>query len=74
MDLASNAGASPQVRAFASAGLRRIKTMTAAATSAHALEARDTIARFLNRPADTFKKTDPLATPPGEPIGSRGGK
>src|SRR5262249_60734875 len=68
IDLASSAAASPQVRADAAAGLRRIRTM-AAAPSPHAVEARETITRFLTRPADTFRKTDPLATPPGEPIG-----
>jgi hypothetical protein len=74
MDLASNAEASPQVRAYAAAGLRRIKTIAAPLATPHALEARDTITRFLNRPADVFKKTDPLATPPGEPIGAKGGR
>jgi hypothetical protein len=58
------------VRADAAAGLRRIRAL-AAATSPHAVEARETITRFLNRPADTFKKSDPLATPPGEPIGAQ---
>ena len=74
MDLAADADASPQVRAFASAGLRRIKTTTAGMTTAHAAETRDNITRFLARPAETFKRTDPLPTPPGEPIGGRGGR
>jgi len=74
MDLAADTGASAQVRAQATAGLRRIKTMTAANASAHAAAMRDDITRFLSRPAETYKKTDPLPTPPGEPIGGRGGR
>ena len=42
--------------------------------TAHASAARDDINRFLSRPAETFRKTDPLPTPPGEPIGGRGGR
>ena len=73
MDLAADAQASPQVRAEASAGLRRIKSQAGALTTAHAAAAREDITRFLSRPADAFKKTDPLPAPPGEPIGGRGG-
>ncbi|HEX5475103.1 MAG TPA: zinc-dependent metalloprotease [Vicinamibacterales bacterium] len=69
MELASDADASPDVRAYASAGLRRVKTMTSRLTSAHAMETKDNITRFLARPAETFKKTTPLAAPAGEPIG-----
>jgi hypothetical protein len=74
IDLAADAQASAQVRAEASAGLRRVKTVAATMATAHAAAARDDIARFLARPADAFKKTDPLPTPPGEPIGGRGGR
>jgi hypothetical protein len=77
MDLASNADAAPQVRANALQGLRDIAAFTRtspASRSAHFVATRDDIDRFLKRPADTFKKTEPLATPPGEPIGSRGGR
>jgi hypothetical protein len=74
MDLAADTQASPQVRAQATAGLRRIKTITASIATAHASAARDDINRFLSRPAETFRKTDPLPTPPGEPIGGRGGR
>ena len=74
MDLAADVQASQQVRAQATAGLRRIKAMTATITTAHATAAREDITRFLSRPADTYKKTDPLPTPPGEPIGGRGGR
>ena len=62
--------AEPQVRAQASAGLRRVKTLTGVQTTAHAAATREDITRFLSRPADAFKKTDPLPTPAGEPIGS----
>jgi hypothetical protein len=77
MDLASNADATPEVRANASQGLRNIAALTRtspANRSAHYVATREDIDRFLKRPADTFKKTEPLATPAGEPIGSRGGK
>jgi Met-zincin len=74
MDLAADTTASPQVRAEAAAGLRRVKTMTGAMATAHAASTREDIARFLARPAELYKKTDPLPTPPGEPIGGRGGR
>lgn len=73
MDLAADTQAAPQVRAHASAGLRRIKSLTGAITTAHGAGTRDDISRFLSRPADAFKKTDPLPTPAGEPIGGKGG-
>jgi uncharacterized protein DUF4953/uncharacterized protein DUF5117 len=74
MDLAADASASAQVRAQAAGGLRRIKTIAGTMASAHASEARGDITRFLSRPSDTYKKTDPLPTPPGEPIGGKGGR
>ena len=74
MDDAADPQASPLVRAQASAGLRQIKTMSAAIATPHAVAAREDITRFLARPADTYKKADPLPTPPGEPIGGRGGR
>lgn len=74
MDLAADTQASPQVRAQATAGLRRIKAMTASTATAHAAATRDDITRFLSRPAETYKKTEPPPTPPGEPIGGRGGR
>jgi hypothetical protein len=74
MDLAADTSASAQVRAQASAGLRRIKTIAGTQASAHASGAREDITRFLSRPADTYKKTEPLSTPPGEPIGGKGGR
>jgi hypothetical protein len=51
-----------------------IKSLTGAQASAHAAGTRKDITRFLARPADPFKKTDPLPTPAGEPIGGRGGR
>ena len=74
MDLAADTSATSAVRAHASAGLRRIKTLTAAAATAHAAGTREDITRFLTRPAEPFKKTDPLPTPAGEPIGGKGGR
>ena len=73
MDLAADTQATAQVRAQASAGLRRVKSLTGALATAHATGTREDITRFLARPADAFKKTDPLATPAGEPIGGKGG-
>ena len=73
MDLAANSSASSLVRADASAGLRRIRAIAAPMTSAHGAAAREDIARFLARPDTAHKRTDPLATPPGEPIGGKGG-
>ena len=35
---------------------------------------REDITRFLTRPAEPYKKTDPLPTPAGEPIGGKGGR
>jgi len=74
MDLAADTSASSQVRAQASAGLRKVKALTGAQASAHAAATREDITRFLARPADPFKKTDPLPTPAGEPIGGKGGR
>ena len=74
MDLAADAGASSLVRADASAGLRRIKAIAGPMTTAHGAAAREDITRFLARPDAAHKRTDPLPTPPGEPIGGRGGK
>jgi len=73
MEVASDASATTAVRAQASAGLRRIKILAAAPT-AHAAGTREDITRFLTRPAEPFKKTDPLPTPAGEPIGGKGGR
>ena len=76
MDLAASGDASPHVRAEAAAGLRRLRSMAAASATAHAANVRDDIDRFLKRPDAPYKRTDPLATPAGEPIGGkiRGGR
>jgi hypothetical protein len=73
MDLAANSDASSLVRAEASAGLRRIKAIAGPMTSAHGAAAREDISRFLTRPDAAHKRTDPLPTPAGEPIGGGGG-
>ena len=69
MDLSANADASPQVRSAAAAGLRQVLALTRGATSAHASGTRDDIERFLRRPDTPQKRTPPLPTPAGEPIG-----
>jgi hypothetical protein len=74
MDVAADVSATSAVRMHASAGLRRIKALAATAATAHAAGTREDITRFLARPAEPFKKTDPLPTPAGEPIGGKGGR
>jgi hypothetical protein len=74
MELAADTQATSAVRAEATAGLRRIRSLAATSSTAHAAAAREDILRFLSRPAEPFKKADPLPTPAGEPIGGKGGK
>jgi hypothetical protein len=74
MDLAADTDATSQVRAYAASGLRRVRTIAGGLATAHAAATREDITRFLSRPADTYKRTEPLPTPPGEPIGGRGGR
>lgn len=71
MDLAANESASPQVRAIATAGLQRIMTIATGSATAHASTARLDIDRFLKRPENPYKRTEPLPLPAGEPIGGR---
>ncbi len=71
IDLAADPDAAPEVRAEATFGLRRIRFIANTSATAHALNARDEIERFLNRPDSAGKRTDPLPTPAGEPIGGR---
>ena len=71
MDVAGNPEAAPEVRAEAAFGLRRIRFIANAQATAHAVNARDEIERFLNRPGAPDKRTDPLPTPAGEPIGGK---
>ena len=80
MDLAANPDASTQVRANATGQLRAIMrdlpssdatfATGDAATDAHLRATRDDIERFLARPAEPRKRTAPLPTPPGDPIGA----
>ncbi|WP_435016303.1 zinc-dependent metalloprotease [Tundrisphaera sp. TA3] len=78
MELASDEAATPQVRALASNGLRysvseRLTPLIRDEdSSADALAIQSEIARFLARPDATHRRTEPLAAPPGDPIGSRG--
>jgi hypothetical protein len=67
MDLAANADAMPQVRASAANWLRSIKARVGSDSPSMTEE----IDRFLRRPDPTNKKTDPLPTPAGDPIGGR---
>ncbi|MGH9800077.1 MAG: zinc-dependent metalloprotease, partial [Blastocatellia bacterium] len=71
MALAGDEGASPTVRAEASAGLRSLNAMLkAAGADAHRRATQEDIQRFLNRPDAVRGPSRPLPTPPGDPIGS----
>jgi hypothetical protein len=76
MDLAADDSASPQVRAVATEYLRALMerdTGIAVRDAAHGIHLRATredIERFLARPDAPRKRTPPLPTPPGDPIGS----
>jgi hypothetical protein len=75
MDLASNADTAAQVRATATDALRRlVENLKAPATvvdaSSHRKLTVEEIERFLARPAEPRKRTPPLPTPPGDPIGA----
>lgn len=73
MNLASDEGASPLVRAEASAGLRSLNALLKAnGTDAHRRATQEDIERFLNRPDAVRGPSRPLPTPPGDPIGSAG--
>ncbi|HKG21581.1 MAG TPA: hypothetical protein VKC34_06745, partial [Blastocatellia bacterium] len=74
MDLSANSEASAEVRAVATDGLRQIaallKLPSAGAAGAHRRATKDDIERFLTRPDAPRKRTAPLATPAGDPIGA----
>jgi hypothetical protein len=75
MDLAANANAQAQVRATATEALRSLasslkRTPGAGETAAHNRFTAEEIDRFLARPAEPRKPTQPLQTPPGDPIGN----
>jgi hypothetical protein len=79
MDLAADPSAGPQVRAVATAALRELSAwlklpVSAGVNPAHRSAIREDIERFLARPDATRKQTPPLATPPGDPIGSKSSK
>lgn len=79
MELAANADASPQVRADATQALRELNAWlklpaSAGINAAHRSATREDIERFLARPDATRKQSAPPATPPGDPIGSKGSK
>lgn len=79
MDLAANDTAATLVRADATQALRelqdkiRIRTgLLPPAEDAHRRATFDDIERFLTRPDAPRKRTVPLPTPPGDPIGAQG--
>ena len=77
IDLAADDEASPQVRAVASEMLRALMAdikkigMVEANAAAHRKFLAEEIERFLMRPDVPRKRTAPLPTPPGDPIGSK---
>jgi Met-zincin/Domain of unknown function (DUF5117) len=78
MELASNAGASPEVRAMTLAKLEELRVWAATEaaqgkaeeTKAHLQFAVAQIRKFEVDPAQVLKPSEPLETPPGSPIGS----
>jgi hypothetical protein len=75
MELASEQGARPQVRAIASDALRSLSAYLKRAAAvgdaaAHNRSTVEDIDRFLIRPFEPAKRTPPLPTPPGDPIGN----
>jgi len=77
IELAANENAAQQVRAVANESLRAMLPelkkvgMLEANEIAHRRFWADEIERFLTRPDATRKRTAPLPTPPGDPIGGR---
>lgn len=77
IDLAADDEAAPQIRAVASEMLRALMTdlkkvgMMQANDSAHRKFLAEEIERFLTRPDVPRKRTTPLPTPPGDPIGGK---
>ncbi len=72
MDVAADSDAAPQVRATATEALRQLLVMLKlpAADASHRRAVQEDIERFLARPNEPRKKTSPLATPAGDPIGA----
>ncbi len=77
IELAANESAAQQVRAVANESLRAIMAelkkagMVEANELAHRKLWAEEIERFLTRPDATRKRTAPLPTPPGDPIGGK---
>ena len=77
IELAANGNASTQVRGVASWTLRELSASLKtpppadANTAIHYQATRDRIERFLGRPEETDRKTEPLPTPSGPPIGAQ---
>ncbi|MGH9759786.1 MAG: zinc-dependent metalloprotease, partial [Blastocatellia bacterium] len=78
IDLAADPDARAEVRAAATAGLRRLLThlnneadsATSWMDASFKTSTKDTINRFFSRPDEVHKKTKPIEPPPGDPIGS----
>ncbi|HMM81427.1 MAG TPA: zinc-dependent metalloprotease [Pyrinomonadaceae bacterium] len=75
MELAADADARSQVRAVASDALRSLaaslkRRRSIGDAAAHDRSTVEDIERFLSRPFEPTKRTPPLATPPGDPIGN----
>jgi hypothetical protein len=71
MDVAADSDAAPQVRATATEALRRLLAMLKLpGADAHRRAVQEDIERFLARPNEPRKKTSPLTTPAGDPIGA----
>jgi hypothetical protein len=75
MDTAAEENAAPQVRAVATEAIRSLgaflkSPQSSAIDAAHKRATLDDIDRFLTRPDAPRKRTAPLPTPAGDPIGS----
>ena len=74
MDLAGDESAQPQVRAVATDGLRTVlvtvKRPVVGENAVHYRGIADDVERFLSRPDSPRKQSEPLRTPPGDPIGN----
>jgi hypothetical protein len=78
MDLAANSEASPEVRSSAGQTLRVLRNYLRSPEglrlpAGHRLDAIEEIDRFLSRPDAVQQKTKAPETPPGDPIGGKGG-
>ena len=69
IELGANQSAAFEVRAAARASLRQAAARLGGASDATAVALREDIARFLAAPVEPARRTPPLPTPAGEPIG-----